>query len=45
MAGKSKVIYQELLKKISQKTLGSNAVDAMIARDGSLTFKRYRKLR
>jgi hypothetical protein len=39
------VIYQELLKKISQKTLGPNAVDAMIARDGSLTFKRYRKLR
>jgi hypothetical protein len=39
------VIYQELLKKISQKTLGHNAVDAMIARDGIVTFKRYRKLR
>ena len=39
------MIYQELLKKISQKTLGHNAVDAMIARDGIVTFKRYRKLR
>ena len=39
------MIYQELLKKISQKTLGSNAVDAMIAKDGSVTFKRYRRLR
>jgi hypothetical protein len=39
------VIYQELLKKISQKTLGSDAVDAMIAKDGSVTFKRYQKYR
>lgn len=39
------MIYQELLKKISQKTLGHNAVDAMIARDGIVTLKRYRKLR
>ena len=39
------MIYQELLKQISQKTLGRNAVDAMIAEDGCITFKRYRKHR
>ena len=39
------MIYQEILKKISQKTLGGDAVDAMIAKDGSVTFKRYRKYR
>jgi len=39
------VFYQELLKKISQKTLGSDAVDAIIAKDGSVTFKRYHKYR
>jgi hypothetical protein len=39
------VLYQEFLKKLSQKTLGRSAVDAMIARDGSVTFKRYRKHR
>jgi hypothetical protein len=39
------VIYQKLLKQISQKTLGRNAVDAMIAEDGSVTLKRYRKHR
>jgi hypothetical protein len=39
------VIYQELLKKISQKTLGHSATDAMITEDGSVTLKRYRKHR
>jgi hypothetical protein len=39
------VNYQELLKNISQKTLGRNAVDAMIARDGKITLKRFRKQR
>jgi hypothetical protein len=39
------VIYQELLKKLSHKTLGHHAVDAMITRDGKVTFRRYRKLR
>jgi hypothetical protein len=38
-------MYQELLKKISQKILGRNAVDAMIAEDGGVTFERYRKHR
>ncbi len=39
------MIYQELLKNISRKTLGRNAVDAMIARDGKITLKRFRKQR
>jgi hypothetical protein len=39
------VTYQELLKNISRKTLGRNAVDAMIARDGKITLKRFRKQR
>ena len=39
------MIYQELLKKISQKTLGHSVVESMIAEDGSLTFKSYRKHR
>ncbi len=39
------MIYQELLKNISRKTLGRNAMDAMIARDGKITLKRFRKQR
>ncbi|MBW1981285.1 MAG: sulfotransferase [Deltaproteobacteria bacterium] len=39
------MIYQEFLTKISQKTLGRSATDAMIARDGKITFKRFRKQR
>jgi hypothetical protein len=45
IAGKFIVFYQDLLKKLSQKTLGSDAVDAMIAKDGNVTFKRYHKYR
>ena len=39
------MIYQKLLKKISRKTLGRNVVDAMIAKDGKITLKRFRKRR
>lgn len=39
------MIYQALLKKISQKTLGRNTVDMMIARNGKIRLKHYRKQR
>ncbi len=39
------MIYEALLKKISRKALGCNAVDAMYIKDGKITWNQFRKQR
>ena len=39
------MIYEALLKKISRKALGRNAVDAMYIKDGKITWNQFRKQR